>query len=569
MILAQVSPSGLFAQLYVLAAQLLFWASVALFAVAASPLGRHLLVRIVALLLLAAALVNGGVAVWSGANADLFLSGKDRRWLSTLVITIGLLLLAWLISRRVAKRERQRSADRLRVAIVLAAAFAIVLVTWVVVAVLGAAFASVSGQRLHHEQALWRSDGTAGGTRIVTTLPDRVDNAWSTPVVVGEYLFFLLNNGSDERIELWKSDGTAQGTGLVKDLSPGRDTTGRGFGPKAVGIGRTLYFVFEERSHGAELWKSDGTAQGTGLVRDLVPGPNGSVPGRLQPAGGRLVFFVGLNRAGYAPDIFIEPGIWSTDGTAEGTILLQAGTVHGYGSAVVGDEVFFLTQDAVWRTDGTPAGTRRIQDLPLSADQPCHTMGGPVAAGGDLFITASDGLYAVRTAGGPEANSAPTVRLVAAIPGLCSDRVVAAGDLVYFVTQPLGAEGVYQLWRSDGTAGGTRLLRASPQMGELTAAGRRVFFSAATEATGYEPWNTAGTVESTRPVVDVIPGPAWGMQDHVTALGEKILFANTRGLWTSDGTAAGTVRIHRAFQNSDFAIMSGTAYWLGEEITFR
>lgn len=59
------------------------------------------------------------------------------------------------------------------------------------------------------------------------------------------------------------------------------------------------------------------------------------------------------------------------------------------------------------------------------------------------------------------------------------------------------------------------------------------------------------------------------MEEHATALGERLLFTSTTGLWTSDGTATGTVRLHKGFHNADFAVLAGTAYWLKTEISVR
>jgi ELWxxDGT repeat protein len=36
-------------------------------------------------------------------------------------------------------------------------------------------------------------------------------------------------------------------------------------------VNGTLFFVAEDQDHGRELWRSDGTAAGTMLVRDIAP----------------------------------------------------------------------------------------------------------------------------------------------------------------------------------------------------------------------------------------------------------------------------------------------------------
>jgi ELWxxDGT repeat protein len=37
-------------------------------------------------------------------------------------------------------------------------------------------------------------------------------------------------------------------------------------------MGDVLFFAADDGVNGRELWRSDGTAAGTGLVADLVPG---------------------------------------------------------------------------------------------------------------------------------------------------------------------------------------------------------------------------------------------------------------------------------------------------------
>ena len=87
-------------------------------------------------------------------------------------------------------------------------------------------------------------------------------------------LFFTANDGTNGR-ELWKSDGTAAGTVLVKDIQPGQ----RQLEPRQPdGRGRPLFFAADDGTNGEELWRSDGTAAGTVLVKDIRPGS-----ARLEP----------------------------------------------------------------------------------------------------------------------------------------------------------------------------------------------------------------------------------------------------------------------------------------------
>ena len=59
--------------------------------------------------------------------------------------------------------------------------------------------------------------------------------------------------------ELWKSDGTAAGTVMVKDIAPPGSGSS---GPEDLtNVSGTLYFEANDGSHGKELWKTNGTAQ--------------------------------------------------------------------------------------------------------------------------------------------------------------------------------------------------------------------------------------------------------------------------------------------------------------------
>jgi ELWxxDGT repeat protein len=82
-----------------------------------------------------------------------------------------------------------------------------------------------------------------------------------------------------------------------------------------VNVNGTLFFTANDRVSGAELWKSNGTASGTVLVKDLAPGttngvPNSSAPFNLTAVNGTLYFSA-------------RNGLFKSDGTAAGTVLLK------------------------------------------------------------------------------------------------------------------------------------------------------------------------------------------------------------------------------------------------------
>src|SRR4029453_6013253 len=144
---------------------------------------------------------------------------------------------------------------------------------------------------------LWKRDGTAAGTTIVKDIysgcgfPCGVEEVCpgnSSPAVfadVGGTLYFTADDGTHGR-ELWKSDGTASGTVLVKDIDPDPSPYPEP-GPAAItDVAGTAFFTADDGTSGRELWRSDGTEAGTIRVADIRPGPEGGTgPGANIPQG--------------------------------------------------------------------------------------------------------------------------------------------------------------------------------------------------------------------------------------------------------------------------------------------
>ncbi|MEK7951747.1 ELWxxDGT repeat protein [Luteolibacter soli] len=113
-------------------------------------------------------------------------------------------------------------------------------------------------------------------------------------VVSGTQLFYCGIQDNDA--ELWATDGTAANTRRVKDICAGNDTLRAAdnllssYPDNFTAYGYDVYFTAYDEEHGTELWRSDGTANGTLLMADIAPGSTSSHPAGLKVIGTKLYF---------------------------------------------------------------------------------------------------------------------------------------------------------------------------------------------------------------------------------------------------------------------------------------
>jgi ELWxxDGT repeat protein len=170
---------------------------------------------------------------------------------------------------------------------------------------------------------------------------------------------------------------------LVKDIKPFRASSNP---EQLTSVNGILYFVADDGIHGKELWKSDGTEQGTFMVKDIIPGTGDGVIKNLVNVGGRL-FFAASN-----PQIINklnggETKLWKTDGTVAGTIELKDGvnnpleslkptnltnvngTLYYTNTLALGGQ----SSSGLFTSDGTDfPGTKKIDQFSLAAPELSH-----------------------------------------------------------------------------------------------------------------------------------------------------------------------------------------------------
>ena len=274
------------------------------------------------------------------------------------------------------------------------------------------------------------------------------------------------------------------------------DTAYSSFPGSFMAAENQTFFIAGDSVHGQELWRTDGTPDGTRLVTDFCPGLCGSFARPLGTVGDQL-YFATLGQ------------LWKTDGTDQGTVFIaqpaetsQRNAIHT--GVMLGDKLLFVAPHdelgrALWTSDGTAEGT---VDIPISFES---------------------------------------------VSGLVNLTVL--GDYVYFST--VGSFGNSRLWRTDGTADGTTTVKqlcdsCYVHPSSMTVLGDRLFFVANDGTHGTEPWISDGTSDGTQMLADLVPGSDSSFPNSVAVLG-NILYGTFGShcsgagcLFRTDGTPAGT-----------------------------
>ncbi|MGE3171027.1 MAG: ELWxxDGT repeat protein [Planctomycetota bacterium] len=406
-----------------------------------------------------------------------------------------------------------------------------------------------SGRDASADFELWSSDGTPAGTSRFLDLAVGASSAPRDLVAVGGQLFFTANDVVNGR-ELWVSDGTVGGTNRI-DLVPGA------LGSDPAGLsafGNRVLFAADDGASGVEPWISDGTVAGTYRLADVAAGASSSDPRDFRPVGALALFSAIDPVAGREP--------WVTDGTPAGTFRLRdvhpgaaapASNHLALGFCANGTFALFAGDDGavgneLWRTDGTTAGTQLLLDLNTVAagSSPTNLLGWRQR----LYFAADDGIHG-RELWTSDGTTAGTQLLVDLAPGAASSNpepLFPFDDrLVFLADQVVGAETRRRLHATDGSAAGTTPL---PDLGgsvveAVTANGQLVALTrSATSSTlwALDALATVPLATFSHPGGEPRPGD---LVVHDGAVWFRGLDAAAGAeLWRTDGTAAGTVRVH-------------------------
>jgi ELWxxDGT repeat protein len=497
-------------------------------------------------------------------------------------------------------------------------------------------FFVITGPYDQQQDRLYVSDGTAAGTRLLW------QSAIGKPAALGTTAFVPTSEG------LLRSDGSVAGTSiiLVPDetykISSVAATTERVFGV-SYGTGTPSPTVlWSIKPDGSDLQRYPGfkpySLRAIGNAMFFSAGVPGSQTVEVYRMDGRTAaaqLLITTQSNSYFEVFPTDNGqfyltlggsslIWLSDGTMAGTRVtlgnfftyerpvvlgnqlivpaeepfLHNGTVNhrlelrdifpGPVSSSprhmtrMGDKVYFSATDGqhgeeLWVTDGTPAGTQQLRELNpgLSGIEARFArIGELVRLGNRLFFHADDGIH------GQELwvsdGTAIGTRLVRNILrdsvafGSTPSQVVERNGQAYFVATTRA--GGREIWRSDGTAAGTTQftdIGTGPLSGVegsfLAASDQRFYFSGQATITGSVGlWASDGTLTNTR----LVSAPFMSMS-NLRSVGEQVFFSGNYGrLWVSDGTLSSTVAVSPALELSlPVATAAGKLYFRGYYLT--
>ena len=386
-----------------------------------------------------------------------------------------------------------------------------------------------------------------GGGSIANTIVVANDSI-SPFATVLKRLYFAATDGI-HGVELWKTDGTEQGTVMVKDINPNDPLAV--YADEMVNLGGKVLFSADDGEHGFELWRSDGTENGTVLVKDIhpVPGESGFPTDRVELNG--VQFFS-------ATDNVNGSELWRSDETDAGTVIVKdiAPGLFGsfpYSLRVSGDWLFFIANDgvngaALWRSDGTGDGTVVVKDVqPINEeDFYCEL----VSSGGLRYFRADagDGHKLWRSDGTPEGTFA--IHTITPTPNLFVPVLLTDVEGTPYFTQG------HELWKSDGAEQGTTLVKdldilPIPRSNPASTAsynGQLYFIAVDNQM---ELWRSDGTETGT---VAVKQFGADSAPPHVTIIGQgggtlflSVAVNDGYQLWRSHGTSESTTAIPNLF----------------------
>lgn len=388
-----------------------------------------------------------------------------------------------------------------------------------------------------HGREPWVTDGTSDGTHLLMDIVSGSAGSDFKPLrSTGAIAWFSAVNANQVR-ELWRSDGTAEGTRRITAISGDATILGAGGNRVIASTATSVVSIADD-----------------GTVTSLVNHPATSATTLHD----RVIFTTF--------SAITDGALYSTDGTTEGTKILRDKMSNLGGSApslaTDGDYVWFAAADGtsaeeLWRSDGTASGTAIFLDETSRAPGGTHPQNITVA-GGKVFFFGQFGVDHDLFVVGP-GKAITSVRRATTVNGPAH----AAGDRLLFPVCGTSCT----MWSSNGTVTGTAQLMSSPIPTNVVFVNGHAIFSMTDATHGREAWTSDGTVAGTKLLANIGFDPTAGSQPHaLTPFGDnRILFSaydgDHFGLWITDGTERHTTQLARIPYYIDKSVVSNGIFY--------
>lgn len=311
-----------------------------------------------------------------------------------------------------------------------------------------------------------------------------------------------------------------------------------------------IYFAALTPSNSVGLWKTDGTIAGTMLIKEVSPSftsaYNYFTEGPVTSSG---LFFFGASASGTNGYC-----LWRSDGTASGTYTLT-GITNPTNIIELNGFVVFLGGNStdghggeLWRSDGTVAGTYMIKDIYPGQTSGLGYLYYEGVLNNKLFFPANDGVHGQElwVSDGTSAGTFMVKDLNAGSgDGYFQRPIVYNGFMYYCGNSNITGSGVY---KSAGVFNDPVKVLNISWLETPSIINNLLYFSASDGSCGYELYKSDGTQAQTSLVKDINPGAANSFPTFITSINNKLFFKADNGMngiepWISDGTNAGTIMI--------------------------
>lgn len=376
--------------------------------------------------------------------------------------------------------------------------------------------------------------------------PVQVGTAWSSspfsapqPVAHKNSVFFVKN------YQIWQSDGTEAGTVLYFDPPQGTDPNYAQRIGQLASNGDSLYFInLHQHLTGpyttGDLWRISGN-----------PGD----PGTPLQAGVYQAVNGGGGFSGREADLT----------TNNGRFILQTTQLGGAnGNHFYGPLQLFTPHFGPFRTGASTVNGGDLRYYPATTDQHFFVLTKEHIRTFAPFPIFRNELWAAASGGTPT-----LLQRFAALPNGSGNSIGTAGNLAFFAADDSTGLG-QELWRSDGTAAGTFLIKdihpgtAGAKIGDFASNGTDVFF-AAFDGIVWAIWRSDGTPEGT---VKLANFPSTSVEPPIKSLywhNKTLYFSGNDGIagfepWKIDAVT----HTEQAFETNDtFALFPNPAtQWL-------